>query len=174
MIYKAVIIPTGDEIKSGIVLDTDSPMIMQILLKMNGSCNIVRNEPIEDVENNIIECIKSYVVQKVDLIILIGGSGGGHRYSNTLGKDYTHSALESLLTEKYSYGLYGKNGHMWSKLICGTLENTAIINIPGPFQEAKAAMEAFKCAYEEDNNDLKLINEKMADAVKCQYGNYEK
>ncbi|MBP1926436.1 molybdopterin biosynthesis enzyme [Sedimentibacter acidaminivorans] len=171
MISKAIIIPTGDELKSGVVLDTDSPMIMQVLLSMNGSCNITRNEPLIDSENIIIDCIKNYVSQKVDLIILIGGSGGGHRYSSTLGKDFTHSSLDLILEDKYFSELYGKNGHMWSKLICGTIDNTLVINVPGPFQEAKAAIEAFKKAYEQNCIDLKQINLYMTQAVKSEYGN---
>lgn len=170
VINRAVIIPTGDELKEGIILDTDSPMIMQTLLSINSNCNVVRNEPVVDKEDSIIECIKNYVLQKVDLIILIGGSGGGHRYSSTLAKDFTHSSLELLLENKYSSELYGKNGHMWSKLLCGTINNTIVINVPGPFQEAKAAIEAFKKAYEQDTKDLKQINVKMAEAVKAEYG----
>ncbi|QGU96069.1 molybdopterin-binding protein [Clostridium bovifaecis] len=170
VINKAVIIPTGDELREGIVLDTDSPMIMQVLLSMNGRCNIIRNEPIADRENLITDCIEGYVFKSVDLIILIGGSGGGHRHSTTLGKDFTHSSLELLLEEKYSSELYGKNGHMWSKLLCGIIGNTMVINVPGPFQEARAAIEAFKKAYEQDEKDLKNINLKMMESVKAQYG----
>lgn len=96
MINKAIIIPTGDELKTGVVLDTDSPMIMQVLLSMNGNCTVIRNEPIQDSESLISNCIKTYVNENVDLIVLIGGSGGGHRYSKTLGKDYTHTSLESI------------------------------------------------------------------------------
>lgn len=169
MFSRAIIIPTGDELKSGIVLDTDSPMIMQVLLSMNGSCNITRNEPLLDSENIIIDCINGYVSQKADLIILIGGSGGGHRYSSTLGKDFTHSSLVIILEEKCSSELYGKNGHMWSKLICGTIDDTMVINVPGPFQEAKAAIEAFKKAYEQNSKDLKMLNSCMTEAVKAEY-----
>jgi molybdopterin biosynthesis enzyme MoaB len=171
VISKAVIIPTGDEIKEGIVLDTDSPMIIQILLSINGKCNITRNEPLEDSENVIVDCVKYYVDQQVDLIVLIGGSGGGHRHSSTLGKDFTHSSLDLILNEKYSSEIYGKNGHMWSKLTCGLINTTMIINVPGPFQEAKSAMEAFKKTYEQSCKDLKQINIDMTEAVKAEYGN---
>ncbi len=170
MISRAVIIPTGDELKSGIILDTDSPMIMQVLLNINGNCNIIRNEPLIDNEDIITNCIKRYIEKEVDLIVLIGGSGGGHRYSSTLGKDFTHSSLDLLLDVKYSTELYGKNGHLWSKLICGIKNKTIILNVPGPYKEAKAAIEAFKNAYIEDSNNLQIINAKMSEAVKMQYG----
>ncbi|MCG8484033.1 MAG: molybdopterin-binding protein [Clostridia bacterium] len=171
MIERAVIIPTGDEIKSGIVQDTDSPMIIKVLLTINAQCNIIRQSPIDDEEDIITNCINGYVRQQMDLIVLIGGSGGGHRYSATLGKDYTHSSLEKLLEVKYVSELYGKNGHLWSKLLCGTIKDTLIINVPGPFEEACAAIEAFRNAYIQNQSDLKEINRKMMEAVKAQYVN---
>lgn len=170
MINRAVIIPTGNELKEGIILDTDSPMIMQILLQLNGNCYVIRSKPVEDMEQLIKENIKKYLNEEVDLIILIGGSGGGHRYSKTLGKDYTHSTLEKILDEKYSSKIYGKNGHLWCKLLCGRISKTMVINVPGPFQEARVAMNAFVKAYENDSNNLKEINNKMIEAVKKQYG----
>lgn len=170
MIKKAVIIPTGNEVRDGIVLDTDSPMIMQAVLRMNSACTVVRNEPVADVENAISHCIQSYTARGYDLIVLIGGSGGGHRYSETLGRDVTHSSLETLLERKYSSELYGKNGHLWCKLLCGTLDRSLVINLPGPYEEAKAAMAAFVRAYEQDSHDLQQINHAMAVAVKSRYG----
>lgn len=169
MIKKAVIIPTGDEIKSGIVIDTDSSMIMQELIKLNGSCNISRTEPICDEENSIINIVKNYASDGMDLIVLIGGSGGGHRYSKTLSKDYTHSSLELILDEKYSSELYGKNGHMWSKLYCGKIGSTVVINVPGPYDEAQAAIIAFCASFQKDKENLKEINKNMIEAVKGQY-----
>lgn len=44
-----------------------------------------------------------------------------------------------------------------------------VINVPGPYQEAKAAIEAFKRSYEHDSKDLKQINTNMAEAVKSKY-----
>ena len=54
-----------------------------------------------------------------------------------MGKDFTHSALERYLDEKSSREIYGKNGHLWCKLICGKKGDTLIVNVPGPYQEAK-------------------------------------
>ena len=170
MISSAVIIPTGDELKSGIILDTDSPMVMQELLSINSNLSIIRNEPLIDNEDIITDCINSYIEKEVDLIILSGGSGEGHKYSPILGKDFTHLSLDSLLNVKCSTELYGKNGHLWCKLICGIKNKTIVINLPGPYKEAKAAIVAFKNAYLEDSTNLKIINAKMSDAVKMQYG----
>lgn len=169
MLNKVVIIPTGDEIKEEIVLDTDSPMIMQELIKLNGNCSIFRSNPICDKEDKIIQSIRNFVSEEYDLIIIIGGSGGGHRYSTTLGKDYTHSSLEQILEEKYSSEIYGKNGHMWSKLLCGRIATTMVINVPGPYVEAQAAIKSFCSSYKSNKNDLKEININMMKAVREQY-----
>ncbi|MGB4437689.1 MAG: molybdopterin-binding protein [Sedimentibacter sp.] len=169
MLNNVVIIPTGDELKEGIILDTDSPMIMQEIIKLNEKCNILRSEPVCDKEDKIIECIKNYAAAKADLIIIIGGSGGGHRYSKTLGKDYTHSSLDLILEEKHSSEIYGKNGHMWSKLLCGKIGGTLIINVPGPYDEARAAIKSFCSSYEMNKDNLKEININMMKSVIEQY-----
>ena len=173
MLNNVVIIPTGDELHEGIVLDTDSPMIMQEIIKLNGRSNILRSQPVYDKEDKILECIKNHADGKADLIIIIGGSGGGHRYSKTLGKDYTHSSLDLILEEKHSSEVYGKNGHMWSKLICGKINETLVINVPGPYDEARATIKAFCSAYKIHSDNLKEINCSMMEALMEQYGSRE-
>lgn len=169
MFKSAAIIPTGDELKEGIVLDTDSPMIMQTLLSINGRAEISRLSPVTDVQSSIVDVILK-TAKDSDLIVLIGGSGGGHRHSETLGKDFTHSSLEEILTNKFSQELYGKNGHMWCKLVIGNIGETLVINVPGPFEEAKAAMSAFKAEYAKSTENLEDINKAMIEAVKSKYG----
>ncbi len=167
---RAVIMPTGNEILNGLVLDTDSPMVMGILLDMAPACKVLRIAPIEDREALISREIEKQAGQGADLIILIGGSGGGHRHSATLGRDDTHSALSSLLHDQHITSLYGKNRHLWCRLVCGTIGQSLVINLPGPFVEARAAMTAFRSAYLRTFLDLGSINREMAKAVSLQYG----
>ena len=163
------ILPTGDEIKSGIVLDLDAPEIMEQAVRTFPEAEVTRVCPLIDVEDTIFNKIKEISEErKPDLIVLIGGSGGGHRFSKSLGKDFTHSALEKYLDEYASHEIYGKNGHMWSKLVCGKKDNTIIMNVPGPFVEAKVATEAFFKAYL-DGKTLDEISLAMAEAVLAQY-----
>ncbi|MEL7625127.1 MAG: molybdopterin-binding protein [Clostridiales bacterium] len=167
MIEKAVILPTGQEICDGLVIDTDSPEVMLQLLKLNPLCCVERRPPLADREDVIAEAIKEAAA--ADLVILIGGSGGGHRFSSTLCEDYTHSAMELMLQDCFSRSIYGKNGHLWCKLVCGRLQEALVINLPGPYVEAKAAMEAFVRSYEEGVRDLDTINRQMTEAVLAQY-----
>ncbi len=163
------ILPTGDEIKSGIVLDLDAPEIIGQIVKAYPEAEVTRLCPLLDIEDTIFEKIKEVAeVHSPSLIILIGGSGGGHRFSKTLGKDFTHSALERYLDEFASHEIYGKNGHMWSKLVCGKKGETLIINVPGPYVEAKAACEAFLKSYTAGKT-IDEISLDMANAVLAQY-----
>lgn len=168
MIQSAIILPTGDELKRGNILDTDSPMIMQTLLQMNGNCRVCRmpvlRDNMADITTQIAQCAAQ---ERVDLIVLIGGSGSGHLHSDLMGKDFTYAAMKPLLDACESTSLYGKNGHMWSHLVCGMLRNTMVINVPGPYVEAKAAIDAF-CGAVSKNASLRVINQAMASAVaKC-------
>ena len=75
--------------------------------------------------------------------------------------------LEKALDKSVNSCLFGKNGHLWCKLVCGYINNTLVINLPGPFVEAKAAMEAFCGSVKE--NDINIINKAMAEAVLKEY-----
>lgn len=154
---------------SGIVTDIDSPEVMRLLVKDFPACEVTRLSPVLDVQAKIVETVEHLAAEPYDLIVLIGGSGGGHRYNATLSFDYTHSALESCLSDAESTQIYGKNGHMWCNLVCGRKSSSLVINLPGPYREAAAAMEAFLSAYARDPDDFRQINREMADAVLKQY-----
>jgi molybdopterin biosynthesis enzyme MoaB len=169
MLKTAYIIPTGDEILNGVVQDLDAPEIIGQIVRAYPEVEVTRLCPLIDKEDTIFNKIHEIAAQKKpDLIVLIGGSGGGHRFSSTLAKDFTHSALERYLDQGCSREIYGKNGHLWCKLICGKKGPTLIVNVPGPFQEAKAAMEACLKALAEEA-DVEDICKAMAEAVYAQY-----
>lgn len=169
MLNTVYILPTGDEIRDGIVQDIDAPEIMGQIVRAYPKAEVTRLCPLADEEDIILNKIREITVQRApDLIVLIGGSGGGHRFSTTLGKDFTHSALERYLDQKCSREIYGKNGHLWCKLVCGKKDSTLIVNVPGPYQEAMAAMEAcLKSLAKEEG--VEEICKAMAIAVYAQY-----
>lgn len=169
MINKVVIIPTGDEVLKGLVIDTNSPMIMETILMAYPKCIIKRTTPIQDVEDKISDSIKKYAKDNNDLIIIIGGSGGGHRYVKTLAKDFTHSAMISILDQYTSREIYGKNGHLWSKIVCGKIDNSLVVNLPGPYREAKSGIEKLVESLKNDVKDLNAICGNIAESVKNEY-----
>lgn len=169
LINRAVIIPTGDEILNGIVTDTNSPAIMELILEAFPQCEVTRVKPVNDMEekitNKLIECID----RGNELIFLIGGSGGGHRYIPTLGKDYTHSALVKFLPDAHSREIYGANGHLWSKLIAAKKSGSIIITVPGPYVEAIAAARAAIDLLKSGEERIDIIISKIAEAVLGKY-----
>lgn len=168
MIASAYIIPTGDEIRDGTVLDLDCPKILAELVRLNPGITVTRVPPVVDVEANIVSAMERCLEKGAELIVLVGGSGGGHRYSDTLGKDFTHSAMEDWLDRRTSHEIYGKNGHLWSKLVCGTKGKCLVVNVPGPIREASAAIEAFVRSVREGGG-IRRINDAMSQAVFEQY-----
>jgi molybdopterin biosynthesis enzyme len=167
MVREAVIIPTGDEVRDGIVRDTDSPEIISGLIARHPCCRVTRTAPLADSEEALLREVAAWVERGVELVVVIGGSGGGGRYSADLADDCTHAALERFLEIKVAKEIYGKNGHMWCKLVCGRAGGALVLNVPGPLVEARAAFEAFLRLY--PTEDLRAINDAMIDAVLAQY-----
>ena len=148
--------------------DTDSPELMRQILAFDPTMEVTRLSPVVDREDAILRTIQEVMERHPALVVLVGGSGGGHRFSKTLGKDYTHSALEQYLTQCSWHEIYGKNGHMWTKLLCGEKDGAVLINVPGPFVEAQAAIRAFLEAWGQGLG-VDQISRAMAQAVFAQY-----
>ena len=165
---QAVIQPTGNEVRSGIVEDTDSPMIRSVLEGLGFSVSVA--PAVQDEDALIEAAIRLACRDGCALLVLIGGSGGGHRHDPTFTTDLTHSVMDRLLGNARATALYGKNGHLWSRLVCGHLEGTLVVNVPGPYREAQAAIEAFAAVYDGPETDLETLNQAMAQAVCATYG----
>jgi molybdopterin biosynthesis enzyme len=166
-IRRVVIIPTGGEVREGTVVDIDSAGIMTEMIRINPCCEVLRIAPIADREDEIARTIEKYTAD-ADLIVITGGSGGGGRCCETLSADMTPLAMERCLDEFHASEIYGKNGHLWAKLICGRRGGSIAVNVPGPFVEASAAIKAFRTGWL-GGLELEEINRNMARAVFSQY-----
>lgn len=169
LLNNVVIIPTGNEILNGIVIDTNSPAIMQIILENYPTCEVTRLKPIKDSEKEIIEVLDACVNKKYDMVIIIGGSGGGHRFVLSLSEDYTHTAMLKFLNSYNAVEIYGKNGHLWSKIVCGNRDSTRILNVPGPYVEAISAVKALVACCKDGVEDNKTICENVSESVILNY-----
>ncbi|AEE90350.1 Molybdopterin binding domain protein [Tepidanaerobacter acetatoxydans Re1] len=169
MTSKAIIIPTGDEILNGTVVDTNSPAIMALILERFPGCEVTRITPSVDNETTIITKLKRAIEEKADLIFIIGGSGGGHRFIPNAARDFTHTAILKMFPNSCFKEIYGKNGHLWSKLIAAKESNSLLVNVPGPYVEAVAAAEAALDSILKGETDPQIIVERTSEAVSRQY-----
>lgn len=163
---QVAIIPTGDEVCSGVVVDTNSPAMMAAIVEHFPNCRVVRTAPVADIQPEIEREILSR--PDSDLILIIGGSGGGRLYDPSLAVDVTHRAVERLLADPAVREIFGFNGHLWSRLVVGRLDKTLVANVPGPHTEAMAATRALLAALAEGKNPEQAA-EAMAQAVLATY-----
>jgi len=139
---KIMIIPTGDEICEGILIDTNSPKIMGRLIENYPAAFITRKNPVRDKKNLIISAINQSVEENYQLILTIGGSGGGGKSTDSLADDYSHESILKLASDYETISIYGYNGHLWSKIVVASIDKSLIITLPGPQIEALAALDA--------------------------------
>lgn len=165
---KIMIIPTGDEICEGILIDTNSPKIMGRLIENYPAAFITRKNPVRDKKNLIVSAINQGVEENYQLILTIGGSGGGGKSTDSLADDYSHESILQLVSDHETIAIYGCNGHLWSKIVVASIDNSLIITLPGPQIEALAALDA---AIDSLNKALtkKEICKNVTDAVISKY-----
>ncbi|MFP4579952.1 MAG: molybdopterin-binding protein [Candidatus Sumerlaeia bacterium] len=169
---KVAILPTGDEIQSGIVADTNSPAIAELVTRIFPDLEPVILKAAADSEEDLESIFGRIIKEGYALCIPIGGSGGGRRFDPRLSKDCTHEVMESTLDRIAFREIYGSNGHLWSRLVVGQAGDTYFFNVPGPWAEAIPAAEAgLRWFAKEDSTDLDGWVETVAAAVRAQYPN---
>lgn len=162
-----VIIPTGDEIKKGTVLDTNSPRIMELVLSSWPACRIIRSIPPVDVKEEIQKEIQSWGKGK-GIIFLTGGSGGGKTFNDGLAVDCTHMAVGEFLPDSESVEIIGSNGHLFAKIVVGIFQDKLVVTLPGPTVEAISGANAVLENLSE-HMDCKQLAKKVAQAILARY-----
>ena len=126
----AAIIVASDSISAGKATDQTGKMIEEYLGDLG--INVSELSVIPDEPNDIRFQVEKYLETKIDLIVVTGGTGVGHR-------DQTPEALTPLI-EKRLTGVeeamraYGQNRTpvaMFSRSIAGISQNSILLGIPG-------------------------------------------
>ncbi|WP_325532198.1 molybdopterin-binding protein [Sporomusa sp.] len=164
---EVVIIPTGDEIRQGLVLDTNSPQIMELVLGFWPACRIVRTVPPPDRKAEIQKEVRGWG-QGRGIIFLTGGSGGGKMCNSGLAVDCTHEAVLEIVQGCEAVELIGSNGHLLAKIVVGRFENKLVVTLPGPTVEAVSGAKAVLGNTVEDV-DVKTLALQVAQAIFAQY-----
>jgi len=169
MIDRAHILPTGDELVSGCVADTSSPAIASVLQTVFPWCHIRCLPPVRDSETHIISQIDRSLAAGIDLLVVSGGSGGGHRHLPELAMDLTHSALTRRFPEAAHRDIYGSSGHLWCRVVAAECDGALILSVPGPHVEAVSAIEAAVQALDRGRKDLADLAEALVQGVLQSY-----
>jgi len=167
VVREVVVIPTGDEIKEGVVLDTNSLAILELILNQWPGCRFIRAVPPPDNCKAIQSEIKRWG-RHSGIMFLTGGAGGGKVYNSELTEDCTHKAVIELIPDAETIEIFGSNGHLFAKIVVGKFKEKIIVSLPGPNIEAVAgAKAAIKAIIE--GKDYKGIAIRVGQAICKQY-----
>lgn len=164
-----MILPTGDELRDGTVTDTDGPAIEAILLESFPGCTVTSAPPVADHGTAIAHAVRGCVEQGAQLVVVVGGTGGGRRHVASLAQDCTSDALLGCLDPAESVALEGTNGHLLSKLVAGCLGDCLVVCVPGPHVEAIAAARALAGCLEQGAVEAREVVSRMGKAVLATY-----
>lgn len=159
---KFIIIPTGDEILEGIVVDQNSPILAGMIIKKLPGSSIMRSKPAPDSKDGLLEIINQNLNKNPDYLIITGGTGGGNNFSETLSKDIVYDVLKNHFNTIYSRNIYGRNGHLFSTLTIAVENNTTILSLPGPKDECTKLFEVF---LENIDEDYEITIDKLKDKL---------
>ena len=135
---RAIIFPTGFEVKKGIIKDTNTPLLVERLKKER--YKVTRGNPLEDDENNIASNILNAISMGYGAIIITGGVGAEDKDKTIEGilKVDPDAATPYIVKYKIGTGRHIKDG---VKIAVGKVGEVTIIALPGPTKEVKLCLE---------------------------------
>lgn len=131
---RAIVFPTGFELEEGLIEDTNSPYLKE-LLEANGY-KVTIGEVIPDDEYMMTEVLSDAVSRGFGLIITSGGVGAedkDHSVESILGVDESAAAPYIVKYEK-GHGRHVKDG---VRIGVGQVGITTLISLPGPHDEVE-------------------------------------
>lgn len=135
------ILPTGNEVMTGIIQDSNSVSLLELIIKEYPRCRVDRLEPVNDDREEISRKLSLMIKDEPQLVFTIGGTGGGRKFVPSLARDETSGSVEKTLERYDSVELRGINGHIFARIVAGYKNDTLVVTLPGPAKEAVAAAE---------------------------------
>ena len=156
------VFPTGGEVISGVIKDTNSPLIKQEFEKRGYQVSI--GGPLPDDEIVIANSVENEIYQGYGIVITTGGVGAEE-------KDKTIEATKRLdptaavrWTVKYEKkGRHVKEG---VRVGVGKVGKALIINLPGPTDEVKNCLEVVLNAISQRDYDKETLASLLASTLK--------
>ncbi|MEM1546242.1 MAG: molybdopterin-binding protein [Candidatus Methanomethylicia archaeon] len=165
MKMRAIVFPTGFEVKRGIIKDTNTPLIIDKLEKEGFKA--VHGPVLDDDEYMIAAKIREAVDSGFGLIILTGGVGAEDKDKTIEGIEKATKNIRTEYVVKYHQGK-GRHAKSGVRIAVGRYGESIIIALPGPTDEVK---ECIDIVIEGVKNNLKEeeLAEKIANKLKLLY-----
>lgn len=162
---KAIVFPTGFEVKDGMIKDTNTPYIAEQL--QNAGYRVSEGEILDDDSDLIAGSINRSIDEGFGLIITSGGIGAEEKDKTIEGvlKVDPQAATPYLAKFQKGEGRHIKDG---VRIGVGQVENSFIIALPGPNDEVRIAMKTVICELKKGTDKEKLSNH-IANALRQKY-----
>jgi molybdenum cofactor synthesis domain-containing protein len=156
---RAIVFPTGFEVKEGIIKDTNTPLIVS-RLKEEGF-DVAYGPVLEDDEYIIAAKIREAIDSGYGLIILTGGVGAEDKDKTIEGIEKITSNVKTEYIVKYNRG-EGRHVKDGVRIAVGKCGESRIVALPGPTNEVKECIDividGVKRGLKEDELAKKISN----------------
>jgi len=152
---RAIVFPTGFEVKRCMIKDTNTPMIAERLEKEG--YKVAKEQILNDDEDHIASNILDAISTGYGLIIITGGVGAENKDKTVEGvlKVDPDAATPYVVRYRIGTGRHVKDG---VKIAVGRVGETTIIALPGPTEEVKLCLEAVVQGLSRELNKHTLAN----------------
>jgi len=162
---RAIVFPTGFELKKNMIEDTNTPYLKKILEEKG--FNVTVGDIIEDDFDEMVYKISDAVSRAYGLIITTGGVGAEDKdktVESVLEVD-PDAATPYIVKFKQGTGRHVKDG---VRIAVGTIGPTMIVSLPGPNDEVRVATEVLMNAIESNydkNTTAGLLANALAEKI---------
>ncbi len=162
ILKRAIVFPTGFEVKKGMIKDTNTPMITERLLEEG--YKVTKGPILEDDESQIVEYMTRAIGNGYGLIITTGGVGAEDKDKTveSILKVDQEAATSYIAKFEKGTGRHMKDG---VKIAVGKVGNTTIVALPGPNDEAKIGLDVVIAALKSDLDKKEFAN-RLAEALR--------
>ncbi|MEW6622329.1 MAG: molybdopterin-binding protein [Bacillota bacterium] len=159
---RVIVFPTGSEVKKGMIKDTNTPLIRE-LLEREGFY-VSTGDVIDDDSILIAGKIRRAVNDGYGLIITTGGIGAEDKDKTVEGvlKIDPQAATPYIVKFQKGTGRHEKDG---VRIGVGQIDNTLIVALPGPNDEVKISMDILSKALRDGGSKHEIAN-KLAEALR--------
>ncbi|MCD6130541.1 MAG: competence/damage-inducible protein A [Candidatus Hydrothermae bacterium] len=163
ILKRVKVIPTGNEVVTEIIQDTNSPLIKREFEKLGYEVNV--SQPVEDDERAIANAIESAIYEGYGIIITTGGVGAEEKDKTVEATKKIDPGAATPYIVYYNKGS-GRHAKDGVKIGVGKVGEFLIINLPGPNEEVKECLDVLIPELEKGNHDKEYLANLLASKLR--------